>query len=71
MKRLELWRWWHYDPVRKKQVTTRFVLSEADAAVQYPDGAEKVEGSLEETAAASGCLTGHIAYDVTAILRHG
>jgi len=33
--------------------------------------AEKVEGSLEETAAASGCLTGHIAYDVTAILRHG
>jgi len=32
--------------VRKRQVT-RFALSESDAAQQYPDGAEKVEGSLE------------------------
>jgi hypothetical protein len=32
--------------------------------------AEKVEGSLDETASASGCLTGHIAYHVTAVLRH-
>ena len=47
MKRLELWRWRYWDPVRKKQCTTRFVLSEADAAVQFPDGATKVESSLE------------------------
>ena len=47
MKRLELWRWRYFDPVRKRHVTTRFVLSDADAAVQYPDGATKVEGSLE------------------------
>jgi len=47
MKRLELWRWRYLDPVRKRIVTTRFVLSEADAAVQYPDGATKVDGSLE------------------------
>jgi len=47
MKRLELWRWRYFDPVRKRHVKTRFVLSEADAAVQYPDGATKVEGSLE------------------------
>ena len=47
MKRLELYRWRYFDPVRRKHITTRFVLSEADAAVQYPDGAEKVEGSLE------------------------
>jgi len=33
--------------VRKRNVTTRFVLSEADAAAQFPDGAVKVEGSLE------------------------
>jgi hypothetical protein len=47
MKRRELWRWRYYDPVRKRHCTTRFVLSEADAAVQYPEGCEKVEGSLE------------------------
>jgi len=47
MKRIELWRWRYFDPVRKRHVTTRFVLSEADAAQQYPDGATKVEGSLE------------------------
>jgi hypothetical protein len=46
MKRIELWRW-RYDPVRRKHLTTGFVLSEADAALQYPDGCEKVEGSLE------------------------
>jgi len=44
MKRLELWRWRYYDPIRKRKVTTRFVLSEADAAQQFP-GATKVEGS--------------------------
>ena len=47
MKRVELWRWRYYDPVRKRKIVTRFVLSEADAAVQYPQGAEKVENSLE------------------------
>jgi hypothetical protein len=31
--------------------------------------AEKVEGTLDETASASGCLTGHIAYRVTAVFR--
>jgi len=47
MKRLELWRWRYFDPVRKRHVTSRALLSDADAAVQYPDGATKVEGSLE------------------------
>jgi hypothetical protein len=47
LKRIELWRWRHFDPVRKRMVTTRFVLSEADAALQYPEGAEKVAGSLD------------------------
>ena len=37
MKRLELWRWRYFDPVRKRHVTTGFVLSEADAALQYPE----------------------------------
>jgi hypothetical protein len=47
MRRLELWRWRYYDPVRKKHCTTRYMLSEADAPLHYPDGCEKVEGSLE------------------------
>ena len=47
MKRRELWRWRYFDPVRKRQVTTPFVLSEADAAARFPDGATKVEGSRE------------------------
>jgi hypothetical protein len=47
MKRRELWRWRCYDPARRKHFTTRYVLSEADAPLHYPDGCEKVEGSLE------------------------
>ncbi len=47
MKRLELWRWRYFDPVRKKHCTTRYVLSEADAPLHYPSGATKVERSLE------------------------
>jgi hypothetical protein len=47
MKKLELWRWRYFDPVRKKQCTTRHMLAEADAAAQFPDGATKVDGSLE------------------------
>jgi len=47
MKRLELWRWRYFDPARRKHMTTRFVHSEADAALQYPAGATKVEGSPE------------------------
>jgi hypothetical protein len=31
--------------------------------------ADKLEGTLDESASAAGCLTGHIAYRVTAILR--
>jgi len=45
-ERLELWRWRYFDPVRKRNVATRFVLSEADAAQQFP-GAMKADGSLE------------------------
>jgi len=47
MKRIELWRWRYCDPVRKRHCTTRFVLSEADAALQYPDGATTVEETRE------------------------
>ena len=48
MKRLELWHWRYFDPVRKRKVTTRFVLGEADAALQYPDGATQVMATLVE-----------------------
>jgi hypothetical protein len=47
VKKLELWRWRYYDEACRKHCTSRAMLSEADAAVQYPDGAVKVEGSLE------------------------
>jgi hypothetical protein len=40
------------------------------AAIRHTWRAEKLEGSLDETAAASGCQTGHIAYRVTAVFRH-
>ena len=56
MKRPELWR--YFNPVRRKHVTTRFVLSEADAAVQYPDGATKVKGSLEASLLSPGVTNG-------------
>jgi hypothetical protein len=46
MRRLELWRWRYFDPVRKRNVTTRYVMSEADAKVEHAD-AVKVDGSLE------------------------
>ena len=55
MKRLELWKWRHFDPVRKRNITTRFVLSEADAAMQYRDGATEVDGSLEARGAGDRC----------------
>jgi hypothetical protein len=47
MKRLDLWRWRYFDPVGFKWMVTNSVMSEADAKQQFPDGAEKVEGSLE------------------------
>jgi hypothetical protein len=44
MKQIELWRWRYFDQVRKRMVTTRCVLNEADARIEHPD-AVKVEGA--------------------------
>ena len=49
MKRVDLWRWRFFDPVCQEWATTRFVMSEADAKLEFPDGAEKVEGSLKSS----------------------
>ena len=53
MKRLELWRWRYFDPVRKRHVTTGFVLSEADAALQYPEVRNVPETDAERNAAST------------------
>jgi hypothetical protein len=42
MKRLKLWHFRYDDPIRKRKVTTRYAMTEDEAAVRYPDGAEKV-----------------------------
>jgi hypothetical protein len=39
-------------PTRRKHFATRYALSEADAAVQFRDGAGKVANSLEAHGAA-------------------
>lgn len=49
----ELWRWWYFDPVRKKRLQTRYVLTEAEARERYGDGVEKVAGTREERAGGS------------------
>ncbi len=46
MRRLELWLWRVWDPVRGRWYTTRYRMTGAEAASRHPEGT-KVEGSLE------------------------
>jgi hypothetical protein len=43
---LSLWRW-HYVDANGKRRTTRYLLSQANARVQFGASAQPVEGSLE------------------------
>jgi len=52
MKQIELWRFRYFDTARKRYSTTSYLLTEEDARIQFPDGAEKVSGSLEVRRAA-------------------
>lgn len=45
MKQLEFWRFRYFDIARKRYSTTSYLLTEEDAQIQFPDGAEKVPGS--------------------------
>ena len=44
MKQIELWRFRYFDTARKRYSTTSYLLTEEDAQIQFPDGAEKVPG---------------------------
>jgi len=47
MKQIELWRFRYFDTTRKRYSTTSYLLTEQDARIHFPDGAQKVPGSLE------------------------
>ena len=48
MKRLDLWRWRYFDAAAFKWMETNVAMTEADAKLQLPEGAEKMRSTHEE-----------------------